>query len=175
MQDYTITSDSKIGGVYSVVCTAINSRQQKFAAKRILAHDPQSLKESFTVTQDLVNDHLVRPLGLLEDSKNKFYLITQLAESNLAELINKQIAEKSRLTFNTIMNIVGQIVNGLRVLHSSGMIHGNLKPSNILVYDPLGNINVQLMDFEGYPGVDQQRQTGKMTYATRLIQSLEFL
>ena len=50
MQDYTITSDSKIGGVDSVVCTAINSRQEKFAAKLILAHNPQSLKKSFAAT-----------------------------------------------------------------------------------------------------------------------------
>ena len=50
VQDYTITPESKIGDTDSTVCTAMNSSQEKFAAKLILAHNPQSMKESFTAT-----------------------------------------------------------------------------------------------------------------------------
>ena len=43
VQGYTITPENKIGDADSTVCTAMNSRQEKFAAKLILAHNPQSI------------------------------------------------------------------------------------------------------------------------------------
>lgn len=42
-------------------------------------------------------------------------------------------AKKERLAYKDIVELIKQVSEGLEYLHNEGMIHGNLKPSNILV------------------------------------------
>ena len=43
-------------------------------------------------------------------------------------------------------------MGGLDALHKVGRFHGNLKPTNVLVFGAGDEIQVKLSDFENYPG-----------------------
>lgn len=57
---------------------------------------------------------------------NKLYLAMQIMEDNLNNIIRTQ-----RLQSDDIRYIIYQILSGLNYLHSSGIIHGDLKPTDI--------------------------------------------
>lgn len=57
---------------------------------------------------------------------NKLYLVTELMQDNLNNIIRTQ-----RLKSDDIRYIIYQILNGLNYLHNCGIVHGDLKPSDI--------------------------------------------
>lgn len=74
-------------------------------------------------------------------------LVTEyFPEGNLSKMLEKgiSIAEKHR--------ILKGIMSGLQALHQKGIIHGNLKPSNILILN-VGHPHVYLTDF-GYSEIE---------------------
>ncbi|MCX7766057.1 MAG: protein kinase [Candidatus Sumerlaeia bacterium] len=53
----------------------------------------------------------------------------------------KDILLKRELTLNEMLNIIVQVRNGLSYIHSQGVIHSDIKPSNILI-DTMGNVKI---------------------------------
>ena len=60
-------------------------------------------------------------------------------------------------------------------LHREGIIHGNLKTTNILISDTGSHTIIYVTDYDDYPGTNMDRKTGNMSYATRLVQPPEYL
>ena len=56
-------------------------------------------------------------------------------------------------------NILSQMLDGLKALHDTGIMHGNLKPSNVLLFTQGDETTVKLTDYEGFPGSSADHTT----------------
>ena len=71
--------------------------------------------------------------------------------------LKKYIQKNGKLAQGVVSKIASQILQGLSYLHSNGIIHKDLKPSNILM---TGNGNIQLSDY-ALAEIYDQRLSGK--------------
>ena len=77
------------------------------------------------------SSYINRILNTYENEDN-FFLIRELAPLTLKTKINN-----SKLPFqlNEVKNIMFQLLKCVKYLHSNNIIHGNIKPENILLFD----------------------------------------
>ena len=92
------------------------------------------LKNAFGVTMGIDNLHLLQPTKLLKKSDEIFYLTMEVATYNLHNMLYRQRQIGELLSPKFVHDILGQILDGLKALHDAGIINGNLKPSNVLLF-----------------------------------------
>ncbi|XP_014887273.1 probable serine/threonine-protein kinase irlF [Poecilia latipinna] len=104
------------------------------AVKRFPKHINKSQLKiaNFLCSDRLKTKHLLQPLTVIEDTYLA-YLVLPLCEYNLKDLIeNKDFPERQNLTEQWRLGICEELLLGLQELHSHGMLHGDLRPENIL-------------------------------------------
>jgi hypothetical protein len=79
------------------------------------------------------------------DSNTVRFLVTQDAGSSLYQWVKAQDAQ--RLPVNVSVRIVLDLLDMLREMHSSGVVHGDIHPGNVMMNSPNGG-NIRLIDFE---------------------------
>ena len=100
------------------------------AAKRVLIQAAESLAENEKeILSSIKCPHIVSYLHFMKDD-NFIYLILDLCEETLKELVNSQTAEYSK---DHGPRMIKEILTGLEFHHSRGIVHRDLKPSNVLV------------------------------------------
>ncbi|SBT42432.1 serine/threonine-protein kinase [Micromonospora narathiwatensis] len=77
----------------------------------------------------------------LPDGGRADYLVMEFVEG---EPLSKRIEEAGRLDVAETMSIVAQVAQALHAAHARGIVHRDVKPSNLLVQE---NGNVTLVDF----------------------------
>ena len=157
IQGHIIHTANTLGGQSSVVYKAVDPCQKHVVAKLILPNNSQSLREATKAAQLLRNEHLLCPLVLLQESTHRFYAITSLAEMSLSELIEQQRQTGQLFSIQFVVNVMIQVADGLKALHMAGRYNGNLKLSNVLLFDIDSNVIVKLTDYEGFPGSRMNR------------------
>jgi len=110
-------------------------RSQKAAIKLIPAdaRDAEAQISCWAMTTNLSHPHLMRLFytGRCQvDSAPQIYAVTEYSEEILS-----QILQDRPLTPTETREMLGLVVDALSYLHGEGFVHGNLKPSNILVVD----------------------------------------
>ena len=81
---------------------------------------------------------ILRPNSLAEF--NELYVVSDLMETNLAQVIkSNQVLNDEHIQF-----FFYQILRGLKYIHSCGILHKHLKPSNLLVNS---NCDLKICDF----------------------------
>ena len=77
--------------------------------------------------------------------KNDYvYLITELCDGNLNDLLKKK---NGNLDITTIFDIIFQLNEVLKLMHSKEIEHTNLKPENILIKNK-NDIHIKLSDYK---------------------------
>jgi serine/threonine protein kinase len=125
---------------------------------RILCHAP--LKEHENIVQ-LSSIQWAR----IDPVKHSWIPVLLLEEAQHGSLQQYVASEKPGI--ETCLQISQEIGSGLQALHASGVIHGDLKFQNVLVFD-LGDrrVRAKLSDFGGSVIKDTQHQTVTLTTGT---------
>ncbi|MCK5818648.1 MAG: serine/threonine protein kinase [Psychromonas sp.] len=96
----------------------------QFDAKKIL------MKESFK-TQKLSHPNIIRVYSAGSDNEHHYMIMEWLDGESLDQLINR--SKPYGIPFNKAKSIIKKVSSGLKYAHSLGIIHTDLKPSNIFL------------------------------------------
>ncbi len=86
-------------------------------------------------------------------------IVTPLAKSDLHSLTANKVLRESNCR-----RLCRQILTGLQYLHSQGLVHGDIKPENVLIFDSksvIGKYAIQICDF-GF--AEKIGETGLLPY-----------
>jgi Tol biopolymer transport system component/serine/threonine protein kinase len=95
-------------------------------------------KEQYITQAKLRHSHVVKIEDLREEQGFLFIAMEYFQYGNL----HKWITEQRTSSFRQIAIIVEDIADGLDYIHANGQVHGNIKPSNILLYPDLTHENL---------------------------------
>ncbi|CAM2905623.1 non-specific serine/threonine protein kinase [Pseudoalteromonas distincta] len=125
------------------------SRPEVFVALKVLleefSHSEEAislLKDETTKTQQLSHPNIVKVYSASSDN-DLHYVTMELVEGETLEQIIKR-NKPSGMIFKKASVILNQLADALIYAHSCGVIHNDLKPSNI-IFDSNGNLKV--LDF----------------------------
>lgn len=90
------------------------------------------LKMEIAIMKKLHHENCVKLYEVMDDPRvNKLYLVLEyMSHGDLMQLIT---AGKKEMDDNDVWDIVRQVIRGLKYLHDNKIIHGDLKPQNLLV------------------------------------------
>jgi serine/threonine protein kinase len=81
-------------------------------------------------------------------TRSPYYLVMEYVPGNTAK---QQLLQYGSFTVSTTLGIIRQIAEGLACLHRAGFIHGDVKPSNIMLPSP-GKAKLIDLGFAHRPG-----------------------
>ncbi|MFO7882965.1 MAG: serine/threonine-protein kinase [Kosmotogaceae bacterium] len=91
--------------------------------------------ENFLQEAELVSSiddpRVVKVLNAFKENKTAYYVMEFIQGRTLRKYVN----ERGFLSDVEIKELIDEIGKGLHVIHSKGILHGDLKPSNILITD----------------------------------------
>jgi len=135
-------------GAYGVVVSAMdNVTKQKVAIKKMSPFEHQTycqrtLREVKILTR-LKHENIIELLDLVcEDQMEKLkdlYLVQTLMECDLYKLLRSQ-----KLSDDHVCYFTYQILRGVKYIHSSNVLHRDLKPPNLLLNS---NCDLRICDF----------------------------
>jgi serine/threonine-protein kinase len=142
LNDYLITKTLG-SGAYGTVYEAINLEGRKIALKVInipsdnpsfIKHTEQELKNLQKLSVPFCNPHVICYYGGYVDD-NKFLIEMELIQGiELDKFVNRLKKTKSpQMVYYYLLLIAKDIADGLKFSHEKGIIHNDIKPSNIMV------------------------------------------
>jgi len=90
-----------------------------------------SFHQEFVIMKKLESPHTVNLLDILTDLENNYFFLVMNFEEN--GNIEDYIANNPNMNDSQIITIFTQILQGLIYLKENKIIHGDLKPQNILL------------------------------------------
>ncbi len=118
----------------------------------------KQLKQEAQLLQQLYHPHVVEVLDWGHDEANTPYLVTEYIDGK------GLISTASKLSDTALWDLIGQLCRGLSYIHAQGVVHGDLKPDNILI--TAKTKQVKLIDF-GLATLTKNQQkasAGTLTY-----------
>jgi TonB family protein len=137
----------------SVFFTEIQGDPAWTAAIKLIpadAVDAEGRIAQWEAAKSLSHPHLTRLLyaGRCEvDGEDLLYVVTEHAEEVLSEILPAR-----PLTPAETREMLGPIVDALSYLHARNLVHGDLKPSNIMVVDGRLKLSIDGLRAAGEPG-----------------------
>lgn len=154
---YRIDSLIGVGPLTGVYRGVLESHQQVVAVKVLLPHLAAS--EAFvqrflqaTSSARRVTHERVLPCYDVGQSNGWVYMACELVEGRtLADLAGSSSMDSVRA-----LHIAGQVAAGMEAIHAAGLVHGNLRPSNVLLDDEdrvrLADLGLPVMQDTEAPG-----------------------
>ena len=138
--DYTIGQEVLGRGSFSTVYLAHDSEHHSFAAKVIpLSHLQSnlicytdtsiSLEQEITCLRKCSHENVIKLIDVLKTKNNLYIIMEYCPEGSLEELLSRT----GPLPEDEALNYFAQIVRGLQVMSTVGVVHRDLKPANILI------------------------------------------
>ena len=122
----------------------------------------------------LSHDNLVTVYDFGLNDRSEPYLVMELVEgSTISDCIKKY----GRLSYESVIDIAVQIAQGMAYAHENGVIHRDLKSSNIVLTSPLtGERNqVKIIDFGIARLLTDEEGGGKLTSTNAIMGSPAYL
>ena len=142
-QKIDIIGSGTFGNVYRA-----KYNNKYFAIKEIekINLDKNKFLSEIEVMKKMECDNCVKIIESIE-TKESFYVVSELCCLNLAEYLKKR---KRAFQVEEIKELLIDLNKGLKVMYENKIIHGNIKPSNILFSFNKNNVNklcLKLSDF----------------------------
>ncbi|KAA6400535.1 MAG: putative NEK protein kinase [Streblomastix strix] len=148
------------GGFGTVWCMMERSTQRVVAIK-VVDYDNEQAQQMILKERDIMLNiyesikkssppgsfiHVVQPLGFfLSEDSTKAYLVLEFCEKgDLRKYINNMRSMGAAITDRKAFELIAQITSAVHQLHINNIIHGDLKPENVLV---MKDYRVKLSDF----------------------------
>ena len=170
---YQIEGLIRHGGMASVY-RARHLVLQRPAALKVLipamAHDDRFrarfLGESRTAAS-LDHPHIV-PIYDAGESGGALYIAMRLIEGSDLRAV---LETEARLEPRRAVDILGQVASALDAAHARGLVHRDVKPSNILISGPAGSEHAYLTDF----GITKQVASEGMTATSEFLGTIAYM
>ncbi|TAN45469.1 MAG: serine/threonine-protein kinase [Nitrospirae bacterium] len=120
------------GGEADIYLIDDNGKKNILKLYRYGMNPPGEILKKAKQLSDLSPEHIIRidECGLDEKTQRWFELMEYAAHGSLKDFVKGKPDEK------TVRTIIGEILEGLKVIHDNNILHLDLKPSNILVRNP---------------------------------------
>ena len=141
---YTVKEHLASGGESDAYLVVKNN--QEYVLKRYRANMIPQLQmvEKIKELTNRNSQYLVKLIEYWEEERNFYELYEYCKNGNLSDFLKKEPTVFDLKRTETLLNIVFQINQGLKVLHENKIFHRDLKPSNILIRD---DFTIALSDF----------------------------
>ncbi|MEX2496665.1 MAG: serine/threonine-protein kinase [Woeseia sp.] len=127
------------------------------------------LRQEFVKLSQLNHPNIVSVFDLDHDGGLDFLVMEWLDGETLSSLLTR--INSKRIAFGKAQEIIRRVAEGLEHAHERGIVHGDVKPSNIFL---LKNRSVKLLDFGSSGMVSADGET-EPNWATRAYASCEVL
>jgi serine/threonine protein kinase len=114
-----------------------------------------------SILQSISHPAVVRILDLGQDASERSYTVMELLHG---ETLEARLAREKRLAPAALAPILHAITEGLAAVHAHGVIHGDLKPSNVFLAES-GPSPAKIVDFglSKIEGLERLTRTGELT------------
>ncbi len=171
IQNYTVSDRIGTGGTGIVRRGRETETKADVAVKSLnadLVREPQVRKRLKEATKSLLSmprqENLVRVLDVVESGDTMHIIMEYAPGRSLDNLLSK----KSRpMPYESAVQLLNQALRGAQAAHSKGFLHGNLKPSDIIIS---GDNTVKISGFGVAPHLSNAAlvrsagRTGKIAY-----------
>ena len=89
----------------------------------------EKFKKEYERLRLISNVHVVKVYDCFEENGTAYYVMEFVMGANLEDYLNKK---RSPYAETTVRNYLKQILDGLNAIHSKGLLHLDIKPSNIM-------------------------------------------
>jgi TonB family protein len=139
-------------GVFQTEMPGTPPRKAAIKLVQADAEDADAIAAGWSASIDLTHAHLVRLFHTGRcriDGMELIYAVTEFADEVLAEILMERA-----LTPDETTEMLDPVVDTLSWLHGKGLVHGRLKPSNILVVDDQLKLSGDSIHQSGQPGMN---------------------
>jgi eukaryotic-like serine/threonine-protein kinase len=184
-------SARKLGGRYSIVkrlgsggmgsVFEVEDPDGKRLAAKVISKktlEPTALKRFFREAQTaraIENEHVVKTLELgLDDGSGAPFIVMELLTG---QDLRGVIADQSPLASEIVARIGAQAADGLAAAHAAGIVHRDVKPSNIFLARTDGRVSVKVCDFGIAKQVDDSNDESshELTHSGGLLGSPRYM
>lgn len=143
-------------------------------------HSEPAIRRRFrreaSILQSVSHPAIVRILDVGTDGGDRSYTVMELLHG---ETLEARLAREKRLAPRALAPLLSSICEGLAVVHAHGVIHGDLKPSNVFLVEeqpgaraaaatehgPASGWGVKIVDFglSKVEGLERLTRTGELT------------
>lgn len=166
--DYELLGVLGKGGM-GYVYKALQKNLKREVALKVLssASDKESVERFYMEAQamkELDHQNLVQVFDFGKQGKQLYIAMTYVKGSTLSELLE----HRRRLDFDAIEIITKQVARGLLYAHSKGIVHRDVKPSNIMITH---DNRIYLMDF----GISHIQSAERLTMTGMTMGTPEYM
>ena len=152
VDEYTI--DTQIGeGAYGKIYKIFDKNQNSFAMKKNIIHDNNqipSIIKQYIIMQKLHHPNILNLKGIslqkLDSTTTSIYVQMDLAKLDWLEEIKLRAVENPKRLYSEVelLNILKQVTAALAYMQKINVVHRDLKPHNILIFE---NFIYKIADF----------------------------
>lgn len=137
VNDYIILDMIGKGAHAEVRMAKNKTSNQLFAIKIMSRSAAADMRKEVDILKAIRHPNVLRLFEVIDDARvDKLYLVTEHCErGDLMSIVKNLSASRSSLPEGDVKTITRQVIDGLGHLHSRGIVHADLKPSNILAKD----------------------------------------
>ena len=168
---YEILSELGRGGMGTVFRARDRELDDEVALKVLREGDQhgaqvERLRQEIKIARAITHVNVVRAFDFGEAERTRYLTMEYVPGTTLRELIDA----RHGVELTPALQIAKQICRGLAAVHKAGIVHGDLKPQNVMV---MGNGVAKLMDFGVARPRARQEQGGLVIAGTPLYMSPE--